>query len=419
MTILEIRPSADIIRLQAHMNHVKDLPYTHSGEWQHCKKDGTVIDVEITSRAITWSGVAARCVLLKDITERKQAEQLLADYSQNLAQQVAERTLELEREKEALRQSEATNRAIVSAIPDLLIQMSQDGIYLKVVRSGNFQQLKVGANIREVLPPSIAHTRMVYTQQAIQTGELQVYEQKIVGEDQVYEQEVRIVKSGDSEVLVMIRDIRDRKQAEEASILEERNRMAREIHDTLAQSFTSIIVHLDAAAQRITLDPNTAQSHLKTGRALARSGLADARRSVEALRPQILEEGDLQNALDRFAVQIFSDTSVQIVCEVFGEPYDLPNEIEANLLRIGQEALTNSFKYANASEVRVELRYENAQYSLRIKDNGQGFESKNLSIGRGFGLLGMTERAERIGAELTIVSNLGQGTEITVRIPTL
>ncbi len=189
----------------------------------------------------------------QDITERKQAEQLLAEYNQTLERQVVERTLELEREQAALQQSEATNRAMINAIPDLLIQMSQDGTYLKVVRSGNFQpfnaqQLKAGVNIYSILPPSIARERMEYVQKALQTGELQVYEQKIVDEERVYDQEVRIVGNSDGEVLVMIRNIRDRKQAEEASILEERNRMAREIHDTLAQAFTSIIVHLQRFA---------------------------------------------------------------------------------------------------------------------------------------------------------------------------
>ncbi|MHC5893664.1 sensor histidine kinase [Nostoc sp.] len=226
--------------------------------------------------------------------------------------------------------------------------------------------------------------------------------------------------------------LRERKSAEEASILEERNRIAREIHDTLAQAFTSIIVHLDAASQRLTIDPDAAESHLKTGRILARSGLADARRSVEALRPQILEEGDLHSALDRLATQMFSHTTVQVVCKAIGEPHVLPNEVEANLLRIGQEALTNAFKYANASEIQVELRYERCltgaerclrratptQFVLQIKDNGQGFESSSLSVIRGFGLLGMTERAQRIGAELTIQSHLGQGTEIVVRVQT-
>ncbi|HEY9641134.1 MAG TPA: PAS domain-containing protein, partial [Coleofasciculaceae cyanobacterium] len=212
--------------------------------------------------------------------------------------------------------------------------------------------------------------------------------------------------------------LRERERAEQALLLEERNRMAREIHDTLAQAFTSIMVHLDAAAQRLTLDLDAAQSHLKTARTLARSGLVDARRSVEALRPQILEEGDLHNALNRFAAQIFSHTSVQVVCKIMGEPQTLAIEVEANLLRIGQEALTNAFKYANASEVSVELRYKESQCVLQIKDNGQGFESGSLTVGQGFGLLGMTERAERIGAELSIQSHLGQGTEIIVRVQT-
>ena len=367
--------------------------------------------------------VAYAIVAFQDITKRKQAEQLVAEYNQILEQQVAERTRELEREQVALQQSEATNRAMISAIPDLLIQMSQDGTYLEVVRSGNFQpfnpqQLKAGVNVHSVLPPSIAQKRMEYTERAIRTGELQVYEQKITSEGQVYDQEVRIVVNGEAEVLVMIRDISDRKQAEAASILAERNRMAREIHDTLAQSFTSIIVHLDAASQRITVDPDAAQAHLKTGRILARSGLSDARRSVEALRPQILEEGDLQSALARLAAQMFSHTPVQVLCNVAGEPHALSKEVETNLLRIGQEALTNAFKYANASEILVELRYDQSQCVLQVKDNGQGFESSSLWVGQGFGLLGMTERAERIGAELTIQSQLGQGTAVVVKVPT-
>ncbi|BAU15392.1 serine/threonine protein kinase and signal transduction histidine kinase with GAF and PAS/PAC sensor [Leptolyngbya sp. NIES-3755] len=95
---------------------------------------------------------------------------------------------------------------------------------------------------------------MEYTQTAIQTGELQIYEQKIVSDERVYDQEVRIVAIADTEVLVMIRDIRDRKQAEEASILEERNRMAREIHDTLAQTLTGVLVHMGAISrwERVT-----------------------------------------------------------------------------------------------------------------------------------------------------------------------
>jgi PAS domain S-box-containing protein len=212
-------------------------------------------------------------------------------------------------------------------------------------------------------------------------------------------------------------DITARKQAEEASVLAERNRMAQEIHDTLAQAFTGIIVHLQAASRKIATDPETAQACITTGGDLARSGLAEARRSVAALRPELLEDGDLYSALERITTQMFSHTNIDIVCEVIGETYPLPNEVENNLLRIGQEALTNVFKYAKATAIRIELVYETEQFVLRVKDNGQGFEiSGHLSVGNGFGLLGMSQRAERIGAQLAIHSQLGQGTEIVVSV---
>jgi PAS domain S-box-containing protein len=210
--------------------------------------------------------------------------------------------------------------------------------------------------------------------------------------------------------------LRDRKQAQEASLLQERNRMAQEIHDTLAQAFTGIIVHLGTASRKITVDPVAAQEHIKVGRDLARSGLTEARRSVEALRPKLLEDGDLCSALVRLSSQMFSHSSTHTICEVVGKAYPLPQEVENNVLRIGQEALTNAFKYARASEIRVELVYETTQFILRIKDNGQGFEIDSFSVENGFGLMGMTERADRIGAKLTIQSQPGRGTEVVVSI---
>ncbi|GAP99887.1 AAA family ATPase [Leptolyngbya sp. NIES-2104] len=365
--------------------------------------------------------VAYAIATFQDITKRKQAEQLLADYNQTLEQQVTERTLELEREQEALRRSEATNRAIISAIPDLLIRMSQDGTYLQVMRSGNFQSfnpqlLKAGINVCDVLPLSLAQTRLEYTQQAIQTGELQIYEQQIVGDDHVYDQEVRVVATGEDTVLMMIRDIRDRKQAEEASILEERNRMAREIHDTLAQAFTGVLVHMGAISRLAKTNPEAIQSHIQTVRDLARSGLTEARRSVAALRPRLLEEGNLWTALERFVSSMQFSTEIRLSCEIIGTPYALPPLAENNLLRIGQEAFTNAVKYAQANEIRIELVYEPTQCCLRIRDDGQGFEVNNTTLSQGFGLLGMCERAKHIGAQLSIDSQPGQGTEVSVSV---
>jgi two-component system, NarL family, sensor kinase len=218
-------------------------------------------------------------------------------------------------------------------------------------------------------------------------------------------------------VIWLARNIMLQKQAEAASILEERNRMAREIHDTLAQAFTGILAQVGAANQVLTDDVEATQAHLDLIKELARTGLSEARRSVIALRPQLLEEGSLQNALHRLVAQIraaANDTTLYY--EVKGTAYALPIEVESNLLRIGQEALTNAIRHANADEIRVELIYESEQFLLRVKDNGQGFGVGSIPSSEGFGLLGMSERAERIDAQLTIASQPGQGTEIIVTV---
>jgi PAS domain S-box-containing protein len=208
--------------------------------------------------------------------------------------------------------------------------------------------------------------------------------------------------------------LRERKLAEESSIIEERNRMAREIHDTLAQAFTGIIIHVGAATQVLTDDLEATQAHLDMIEELARTGLTEARRSVTALRPQLLEEGNLHKALHRLVTQMRAATDTALIYEVQGTAYLLPAEVENNLLRIGQEALTNAIKYAGAGEIRVELAYDNTQCILRVKDDGRGFRAGSIPLSGGFGLLGMSERAKGIGAQLRIESQPNHGTEIVV-----
>lgn len=211
-------------------------------------------------------------------------------------------------------------------------------------------------------------------------------------------------------------ELRERKRAEEASILEERNRMAREIHDTLAQAFTGILVHMGAVSRLVVTNPEAIQTHIDTVRDLARSGLTEARRSVAALRPQLLEDGNLWTALEQFVSTLQSSTETRLIYNIAGTPYVLPPETENNLLRIGQEAFTNAIKYAHANEIRIELVYEPMSCFLRVIDNGRGFEINDTNLSRGFGLLGITERAEHIGAQLSIESQLGQGTEVVVAV---
>jgi predicted ATPase/signal transduction histidine kinase/GAF domain-containing protein/tRNA A-37 threonylcarbamoyl transferase component Bud32 len=234
--------------------------------------------------------------------------------------------------------------------------------------------------------------------------------------DQLLEQNARLTIEIEERQRVELALLRERKQSEEAILLKERNRLAREIHDTLAQAFTGIIVHLEAAALKINNDPQMAQRCIQTGSEVARFGLDEARRSVQALRLQLLTEGDLYRALRRLVEQLFSSTQTQVSCELSGEVYSLPHEVENNLLRIGQEALTNAAKYANATVIQINLIYESTQCILKIKDNGQGFDVTPSFANHGFGLLGMTERAKQIGAQLMIQSAVGSGTEIVVSV---
>jgi PAS domain S-box-containing protein len=328
----------------------------------------------------------------------------------------------LESEIQERTKTEAELRALFAAIPDPLFVIDVEGRILRATLIESEKLYKpinelVNRVLHEIFERPQADTYLRYIQQALKTQQPVAVEYSLTLGEQETWFAARIAPIPGDSVLWLARDITDRKRAEEASILEERNHMAREIHDTLAQAFTGIIIHARSAANKVAADPEKAQTLLTQILDLSRSGLAEARRSVEALRrPYLLESSNLQDALTHLVAQLNSSTAAQIVYEVLGKPYSLSSDLENNLFRIGQEALTNAIKYARADEIRIELIYEPTQCSLRINDSGQGFDVENEAMRNGFGLLGMAERAERISAELKIQSNLGQGTEITASI---
>jgi signal transduction histidine kinase len=203
-------------------------------------------------------------------------------------------------------------------------------------------------------------------------------------------------------------------QERQAAILEERNRLAREIHDTLAQGFTGIAIQLEAAEDSLTDSPESAKAHLLKARALARESLNEARRSVQALRPEGLYGGSLVSALQHMVeyAAIDNTTRVQFVTE--GTPSTLPSDVEMNLLRISQEALTNTLKHAQASYIMVELIFEGKTVCLSVKDDGKGFAPHVPLSSEGYGITGMRERAERIGGKFKLTSKPGEGTTVEV-----
>ncbi|MBB4932621.1 signal transduction histidine kinase [Lipingzhangella halophila] len=194
-------------------------------------------------------------------------------------------------------------------------------------------------------------------------------------------------------------------QAREAGALDERQRMAREIHDTLAQGLTGIITQVQAA-QRIWQDPQQSRPHLDRALALAKDSLAEARRSVEALRPQDLAEAHLPDALDTLVRRWATENDVRATVEVTGERVPLSPAIEVALYRMAQEALTNVAKHAEASRVGVTLSYLDDVVLLDVRDDGRGMESAR---GTGFGINSMTQRIRGVGGQRGGREHSGRG----------
>ena len=206
-------------------------------------------------------------------------------------------------------------------------------------------------------------------------------------------------------------------QQREAAILKERTRMARDIHDTLAQGFTGVIVQMEAAEDALQDDDQEhVVRHVRRARELARDSLGEARRSVHALRPQALEKAPFADALRAIIKNTAADTALQTQFTIIGTPRELAPSVEENLLHIGQEALTNALRHAHATTFQARLRFNSDAVYLDLRDNGDGFDVDGIN-GGGIGLIGMKERADQIGATLEVTSEPGKGTKITAVSP--
>jgi ligand-binding sensor domain-containing protein/signal transduction histidine kinase len=209
-------------------------------------------------------------------------------------------------------------------------------------------------------------------------------------------------------------------RVEYSAVLAERSRIARELHDTLEQKLAGITWQLDTALVKLHETPHLIVGYLETARYMLRSAMMEARHSVWELRSSALENGDLLTALTVIAKEITAGTNVSAHVEIEGEKQKLPAIIEHHLLRIGQEAITNAIKHSKATDLYIRLIFENRYVILIIKDNGVGFDldlrANAFSIGH-FGLIGMEERAEKIGGDIKVSSQSMMGTEISVRVP--
>lgn len=224
-----------------------------------------------------------------------------------------------------------------------------------------------------------------------------------------------------------LQNLRLLEEARQSAILRERQRMAREIHDTLAQGFTSIVMSVEAAEGALARNPQAvSEYHAQIGR-VARESLAEARRLVWALKPERLEDAaSLPEALGTLTEAWSSESGIPCGIEWVGTPQALSEEVEATLLRCAQEALANVHKHAAASRAALTLSYMGEGMILDVRDDGEGFDPAAMTYpsgdaasgsSGGFGLRAMRERVERAGGTLTVESAPGEGTSLAIELP--
>ncbi len=212
---------------------------------------------------------------------------------------------------------------------------------------------------------------------------------------------------------------RKESELQSKAVLGERTRLAQELHDTLEQSLAGIALQLEAASKLYERNPDAAVRHLDLARNLMNQSQVEVRRSVWDLRCRALEQFDLPGALLRSARQMIHGTGIRVELETRGQARPLPEVVEENLLRMGQEALTNVIKHSEAARADIELEFGVQNVLLKITDDGRGFNPET-AVGPQdghFGLLGMSERAKRLGGKVQIESAPGRGTTVRVEIP--
>ncbi|HEX8282768.1 MAG TPA: two-component regulator propeller domain-containing protein [Pyrinomonadaceae bacterium] len=203
------------------------------------------------------------------------------------------------------------------------------------------------------------------------------------------------------------------------AVLAERNRIAREIHDNLAQEILGVSVQLEIVARMMNVSADSARTHLDRARQLVRGSIAEARRYVWDLRSQTLDDRDLPTALAEMARRLTADSGVQTQFQLGGTFRPLPRQVENNLLRIAQEAVNNAVRHARARTIYVNLFFDAAGVRLSVRDDGRGFDPGREDGARAghFGILGMRERAEEMGGTLSVESRPGGGSEVAVGVP--
>jgi signal transduction histidine kinase len=230
-------------------------------------------------------------------------------------------------------------------------------------------------------------------------------------------EDLRIINLFADQAAIIIEHIRLQRRAEQFAILEERQRLARELHDSVTQALYSVTLYADAARLAFSRQQWEAlDRNLQEARSMAREAMYDMRLLVFELRPFMLEKEGLVSALRARLAAVEGRAGLQTEVRVENERR-LPLQIEEELYRIAQEGLNNVVKHAQAREVQIQLKYGERVVRLEMKDDGAGFDPERAKLSGGVGLQGIQERVQRLGGRLEMDSAAGKGTRLEVEIP--
>ncbi|MEE8443007.1 MAG: GAF domain-containing sensor histidine kinase, partial [Dehalococcoidia bacterium] len=233
-------------------------------------------------------------------------------------------------------------------------------------------------------------------------------------------EEIELAQEIANQVALAVLNAQYYQDAQRLAVAEERNRIAREIHDTLIQGFTGIILQLNAAELALREDSSAFLDHVGRAKDLAGTSLQEARRAINDMPPQALVGRSLEAALENEVGRFPDAAGHKASFALCGQRRDLPSELQVALFRVCQEALTNIRRHAEATEVWVELTFYPESVGLVVKDNGIGFDVDAVRASdtqTSFGLVGMERRVQVLGGTFTVGSQKGEGTQVDVKLP--
>ena len=423
------------------------------GERKYRRKDGSLVDVEVSASIVLRDGKETLCTVAHDVTERVRAQELLEERLTILSTIVANLTLELP-VRESLNTLAKSVLNASTAVACSIALIDEVTGFLRIEGShGLSEEFKTGIEAvwrdDSVRSPTMEATRArrprlaehrrqrmledplytpvhhwvreaawdtVFIVPLVSKGRtLGVIHFSYLQGEQPGEDERVFLKAVADQAAVAVENARLFFEARDKAALEERQRLARELHDSVSQALYGISLGVETARELLDRDPKEAVAPLDYSLSLTEAGMAEMRALIFELRPESLKLEGLVAALEKQAAAIEARYRVRVRAELCVEP-EAPLEAKEAVYRIAQEALHNTVKHARARNVEINMECDPDRITLDISDDGAGFDAQNEFPGH-LGLRSMRERAARLGGTLRVQTAPGRGTRICARIP--